>query len=217
MGVPICFSENHQPGPQGPGANEATLTPSPRKGVPAGVVRLRPLVGVLGAARFGTPFFHCEASPMATPDDAELTTLIAEYGRLRCEEHQAFERIGEIHVRLRELECRGALGSEWSVSVLPLFIARISRMATPDDIKATLDDTLDDIEAIPYGIEETPDDIVVTPDDIELAKLVFEYENLRDERCRAYEWIGEIHVRLIELERKLLPDSYIFPGDSTLR
>ena len=135
---------------------------------------------------------------MATPDDAELTTLIAEYGRLRCEEHQAFERIGEIHVRLRELECRGALGSgcpEWSVSVLPFFIARISRMATPDHIEATLDD------------------IVVTRDDIELAKLVFEYESLRDEQCRAYERIGEIHVRLCELERKLLPDSYIFPGN----
>ena len=160
---------------------------------------------------------------MATPDDAELTKLIAEYGHIRCEEHQAFERIGEIHVRLRELECRGALGSEWSVSVLPLFIARISRMATPDDIEATLDDlgaTLDDIEETPDDIESTPDDtlddIVVTPDDIELAKLVNEYESLRDEQCRAYEWIGEIHVRLRELERKLLPDSYIFPGNSPL-
>ncbi len=145
---------------------------------------------------------------MATPDDVELAKLIAEYERLRHEEHQAFKRIAEIHVRLRDLECLGALLSgcpEWSSSVLPFFITRVSRTAIPDDIEATLDD-----------IKTALDDIGATPDDIELAKSIIEYERLRREQCRTYERIKKLDARLLELERELLPDSYTFSGDPPL-
>ena len=74
----------------------------------------------------------------------------------------------------------------------------------------------DNIEVEPDDMEATLDDMGVTPDDIELATLFIEYENLRRERCRAYERIQEMDVRLLELERELLPDSYTFPGDLPL-